>query len=207
MALLKDEFKLYLWRNSTLRDVVRLVHASAHLSQHAISRDQAACSPFALHGLRLVYFDSKRDSFIAREMARDVARVSAMEYTAALLGAVAPSAAQNGTGTATASNGAGPSEEGSAEDLLLDEEKAVLQRLRTIDRPGDAARTLRKCQLRDGDMLECVILPDRGPGAAAGSSAPPRAGLGVAGPSRPSRGGGGGGLRIFESAGRRPLHR
>ncbi|KAE8228930.1 hypothetical protein CF326_g6119 [Tilletia indica] len=190
--LAKDEFKLYLWRNSTLRDIVRLVHASAHLAKHAITRDPAACSALALHDIRLVYHDSRKGCCVAREMGRDIARVSVAEYTSALLG----------LGTGGLNGAAASTSTTDAETLLLDEERKALDRLKATDRASDAARTLRKCQLRDGDILECMVFPDKTfVGAAAiATPTPPRAGGFGAGPSSFSRGpmmnggrGGGGG--------------
>ncbi|KAK0531803.1 hypothetical protein OC835_003541 [Tilletia horrida] len=162
-SLNRDEFKLYLWRNSTMRDVVRLVHAAAHLARHAISRQPGLCSPLALHGIRFVFFDSRKDGFVAREMARDVARVSVAEYTSALLGSAAappPLPPSSSTITSAEEQQRQQQQQQAMDELLLDEEKAVLQRLRQRDRPSEAARTLRKSQLRDGDVIECVILPD-----------------------------------------------
>ncbi|KAK0547960.1 hypothetical protein OC846_004647 [Tilletia horrida] len=174
----QDEIKLYLWRNSTLRDVVRLAHAAAHLGHHPIytARHSSliAASPFARHGIRRVYFDSRRDEFIGREIAGGITRVSPAEYQSALLGS---------TGSGVGADG----EDGDELHPLLDEEKEDLARLKAANGQGDggsaeqngrpggggsggsssarsgteAGWTLRKCQLRDGDVVECVILfPD-----------------------------------------------
>ncbi|CAD6976781.1 hypothetical protein A4X06_0g7541 [Tilletia controversa] len=187
-GLARDEFKLYLWRNSTLRDVVRLVHASAHLAKHPVTRDPAACSAQALHEIRLVYYDPRTRSCIAREMGRDIARVSVAEYTSALLGiGVGAGVGAGASGaTAAAAAAAATTTTTELESQLLVEEKRALERLKTRDRASDTTRTLRKCQLRDGDVLECVVFPDKAfvgaaapaAAAAAAATAPPRAGLG-----------------------------
>ncbi|KAN0061055.1 hypothetical protein ACQY0O_006790 [Thecaphora frezii] len=63
---MQDEYKLYVWKTTTLREVAQMLHeANPSLSQ-----------PLSLHAFRVIYFDARRSQSVAREAGAGVTRVA-----------------------------------------------------------------------------------------------------------------------------------
>ncbi|SPO21553.1 uncharacterized protein UTRI_01039_B [Ustilago trichophora] len=139
----RDEFKLYVWKTNTLREVAQMLYDA----------DPTVSTPLALHAFRRIRWNHRLRHFDAKPVGVGVTRVP-LDSVSSLLSDL-DSADQDGmdldtpeskhnrnTSSATTSKLLGW-------DLLNDE----------IDESA-AAITLAEINLADGDLLDCVVKPD-----------------------------------------------
>ncbi|SPO22361.1 uncharacterized protein UTRI_01039 [Ustilago trichophora] len=139
----RDEFKLYVWKTNTLREVAQMLYDA----------DSNISTPFALHAFRHIYWNDRLRDFDAKPVGVGVTRVP-LDSVSSLLSDL-DSADQDGMDVDTADSK--PNHNTSSEtiskvlgwDLLKDE----------IDETA-AAITLAEINLADGDLLDCVVKPD-----------------------------------------------
>lgn len=112
-------------RSTTLRALCHLLHSAApSLSQ-----------PLSLHSFRLVYYDSRKDCYAAREVAHNITRISKAD----LAGRLGSQEAREMLCLASKPT----KEDGTARETET----------------NDAGITISQLDLEDGDLLECMILP------------------------------------------------
>ncbi|CDR88035.1 uncharacterized protein SPSC_03621 [Sporisorium scitamineum] len=139
----RDEFKLYVWKTNTLREVAQLLYDA----------DPSISSPLALHAFRHIYWNDRRREYDARPIGVGVTRVP-LSSVSALLSDL-DTAEQDGMDVDVADAKRDQKVNGESTsgllgwDLLKDE----------IDESA-ATITIADIGLSDGDMLDCVIKPD-----------------------------------------------
>ncbi|SJX61406.1 uncharacterized protein SRS1_10456 [Sporisorium reilianum f. sp. reilianum] len=138
----RDEFKIYVWKTNTLREVAQLLYDA----------DPTISSPLALHAFRHIYWNDRLREYDAKPVGVGVTRVP-LSSVSALLSDLDTADQDMQVDGADQQRDQRPNDESTSKllgwDLLKDE----------IDESA-ASITLADVNLSDGDMLDCVIKPD-----------------------------------------------
>ncbi|SNX82706.1 uncharacterized protein MEPE_01412 [Melanopsichium pennsylvanicum] len=140
---IRDEFKLYVWKTNTLREVAQLLYDA----------DPDISTPLAPHAFRHIYWNHRLRDFEATPLGVGVTRVPFDSVSALLSDLDQDDKHEMDVDTADdrhvdPSNGPSTSKL-LGYDMLTDE----------IDEKA-AAITLAEIDLADGDFLDCVVKPD-----------------------------------------------
>ncbi|PWN86619.1 hypothetical protein FA10DRAFT_304927 [Acaromyces ingoldii] len=154
-----DEYKVYVWRSATLRDIAILLH----------HHDPRLSGPTSLHAFRIVSFDPRRHGWVAREAGADVARVGRETVEGLLLD-------HDGADDAGHENGQ-QKERSCYADVLA-------SALGEVDEAA-CRRTLDEIGLVDGEVLDCVVREPRAGKAGMGIAGSASRGRGSGAARRP----------------------
>ncbi|GAC96925.1 histone deacetylase complex protein [Pseudozyma hubeiensis SY62] len=137
---LRDEFKLYVWKTITLREVTHMLYDA----------DPAVSSPLSLHAFRHVFWNDRLHEFDSRPVGVGITRVPLASITTLL----SELDSEQGSMDVDQADGRHQVENETMAkqlgwDLLQDE----------IDEDA-AGIVLSDLGLADGDLLDCVIKPD-----------------------------------------------
>lgn len=141
----RDEFKLYVWKTNTLRDVAQMLHDA----------DPSISSPLALHAFRHICYNERRRDFEATPIGVGITRVPLDSVTDLL--ADLDTADKDQMDTDTPDHSASPKRENGSTST------ATILGWDTLKEEIDesaAAMTLAQIKLNDGDFLDCVVKPD-----------------------------------------------